>query len=151
MSGGKTVQFGKIPSKVMQSGVLKTLIKDPAALVVYMAIASRVGGNTWSSFPSAEQIAKDIGVSERTVQRAIPRLVDAGLITVKSGGGRGHSNAYTLTTDLDKLRHPCVSPFTGGETTTNPDLKGDRSERKLRQIPPETTTPPRWRTNRRTE
>lgn len=47
-------------------------------------------------FPSRKRIASEIGVGVSSVQRAIQRLTEAGLVVVETSGGR-HSNRYRLT------------------------------------------------------
>ena len=61
--------------------------------------------------PTTRQMALQVGITERAVQRILARLVEAGVITVKKNGRR---NRYTI--DLDQqLRHPLESHKTIGE------------------------------------
>jgi len=61
--------------------------------------------------PTARQIAYQVGITERAVQRILARLITAGVATVKKEGRR---NYYRI--DLDqKLRHPLESHQTIGE------------------------------------
>jgi DNA-binding transcriptional regulator LsrR (DeoR family) len=61
--------------------------------------------------PTTRQIAVQVGITERAVQRILARLISAGVVTVRKAGRR---NRYDL--DLDqKLRHPLESHKTIGE------------------------------------
>jgi len=61
--------------------------------------------------PTARQIATQVGITERAVQRILAKLVRAGIVTV---GKEGRRNRYELNLDL-KLRHPLESHKTIGE------------------------------------
>ena len=68
------------------------------AIVVYMYLSDRAGAED-SCFPGVPRIARDTGLSERTVQRAISDLKKAGFIQVKERyrwNGADSSNLYTL-------------------------------------------------------
>jgi Helix-turn-helix domain len=65
-----------------------------------VAVAARLAkkyarGST--AFPSIKRLAKDLRVSERTIERATARLHHVGLIEIASGQSRGRVNHYTLT------------------------------------------------------
>lgn len=61
--------------------------------------------------PTAREIAIQVGITERAVQRILAKLVSAGVVEVKKEGRR---NNYVL--DLDqRLRHPLESHKTIGE------------------------------------
>jgi len=61
--------------------------------------------------PTARQIATQVGITERAVQRILAKLVRAGIVTV---GKEGRRNRYELNLDL-RLRHPLESHKTIGE------------------------------------
>ena len=61
--------------------------------------------------PTARQIATQVGITERAVQRILAKLVRAGIVSV---GKEGRRNRYELNLDL-KLRHPLESHKTIGE------------------------------------
>ncbi len=66
---------------------------------------------THSPQPTTRQIAVQVGITERAVQRILARLIAAGVVTVRKAGRR---NRYDL--DLNqKLRHPLESHKTIGE------------------------------------
>jgi len=61
--------------------------------------------------PTTREIAVQVGITERAVQRIVRRLVEAGVLTIKKEGRR---NNYEI--DLDQqLRHPLESHKTLGE------------------------------------
>ena len=61
--------------------------------------------------PTTRQIAIQVGITERAVQRILAKLVIAGVVSVRKEGRR---NRYEL--DLDQqLRHPLESHKTIGE------------------------------------
>ena len=61
--------------------------------------------------PTTREIAVDVGITERAVQRIVRKLVEAGILKVEKEGRR---NRYEL--DLDqRLRHPLESHKTIGE------------------------------------
>jgi len=61
--------------------------------------------------PTTRQIALQVGITERAVQRILARLVTAGVISVKKVGRR---NRYNICLD-QQLRHPLQSHKTVGE------------------------------------
>ena len=66
---------------------------------------------THSPQPTTREIAIQVGITERAVQRIVTRLISAGVVTVKKEGRR---NRYEL--DLNqRLRHPLESHRTIGE------------------------------------
>jgi len=61
--------------------------------------------------PTTREIAVQVGITERAVQRIVKKLVEAGVLKVEKIGRR---NRYDL--DLDqRLRHPLESHKTIGE------------------------------------
>ena len=66
---------------------------------------------THSPQPTTRQIATQVGITERAVQRILAKLVRAGIVTVKKEGRR---NSYELHLD-QQLRHPLESHKTIGE------------------------------------
>lgn len=61
--------------------------------------------------PTTRQIATQVGITERSVQRILAKLIRAGIVTVKKEGRR---NRYELNLD-QRLRHPLESHKTIGE------------------------------------
>ena len=61
--------------------------------------------------PTTREIAIQVGITERAVQRILKKMVEAGVLQVEKNGRR---NRYLL--DLDQqLRHPLESHKTIGE------------------------------------
>jgi len=61
--------------------------------------------------PTTREIALQVGITERAVQRIMTKLIEAGVVTVSKEGRR---NSYEL--DLNqRLRHPLESHKTIGE------------------------------------
>jgi len=74
------------------------LVRGPAkAVLIVLANRANKKGQCW---PSAESIAADAGCSVATVNRAIPKLRESGLIDVQPrfhpGGGLRTSSLYTV-------------------------------------------------------
>ena len=61
--------------------------------------------------PTTREIAAEVGITERAVQRIVRRLVEAGVLKI---GKAGRRNRYELNLDL-QLRHPLESHRTIGE------------------------------------
>ena len=66
---------------------------------------------TRSPQPTTREIALNVGITERAVQRIVKRMVEAEVLTVEKEGRR---NRYILNLD-QKLRHPLESHRTIGE------------------------------------
>ena len=61
--------------------------------------------------PTAREMALQVGITERAVQRILVKLVTSGVVKVKKEGRR---NYYTLDVD-QRLRHPLETHKTIGE------------------------------------
>ena len=61
--------------------------------------------------PTTRQIATQVGITERAVQRILAKLIRAGIVSV---GKEGRRNRYELNLD-QRLRHPLESHKTIGE------------------------------------
>lgn len=66
---------------------------------------------THSPQPTTREIALQVGITERAVQRIITRLISAGVVKVSKEGRR---NSYKLNL-MQRLRHPLESHKTIGE------------------------------------
>lgn len=136
-------QYGRLPHEVVTSGALAGLGRSEWA--VYSVIAAHIGDPTWSAFPSIKTIARCAGIHERTARRVVAKLAAYGLLTIEAGGGRGHSNTYTLNVNPDTIDAPLsthkpgredapLSADKGGQSEAErgaePDAKGDKSATK---------------------
>lgn len=83
---------------------------NPSAKLVYSALATFADAKSREAFPKHDTIADMLGISERTVRRAISDLKDAELIeivgTKRSRNGYKSANVYRL---LDSHRPPVSS------------------------------------------
>ena len=66
---------------------------------------------TRSPQPTTREMAHQVGITERAVQRIVKRLVEAGVLKIEKDGRR---NRYELNLD-QQLRHPLESHKTIGE------------------------------------
>jgi len=73
----------------VQSGEIARVGAVPWA--VYCAVKSHTGLETGDAFPSNARIATLVGVSLDTVQRALKKLAEAGLVNAVKRRGRGSS------------------------------------------------------------
>lgn len=86
----------------MSLDVLTAIWRDPPCkggdLLCLLAIADNAdeSGYAW---PSVQTIARKAAMTERGAQKCLAKLVEAGLLRVEIGGGRGKSNAYQITTN----------------------------------------------------
>lgn len=132
--------------------VLQRALMDPALskadVLVLAAIVEYLNGIHGVAWPSVETIAFVTGLPRRTVQRSLRRLERRDCITVERGGGKGHSNRYSVKLDFpvspfqDAIKRAAaraaeqraapVSPFT--------DSKGDNQDAKGRQSVHQTAT-----------
>ena len=75
--------------------------------LVLLLIANRISPDTGSCYPSIGRLARDCGMSESSVRRAIKSLCDRGILSVdRSGDG---PNIYSIT--------PCQSDRGGVNLT----------------------------------
>ncbi|MBN1591374.1 MAG: helix-turn-helix domain-containing protein [Pirellulales bacterium] len=67
---------------------------SPAAIVVWLALANQAD-RRGKCYPSLGALREATGLARSTVHKAVSELVEAGEITVESGGGKGNpSNHY---------------------------------------------------------
>jgi DNA-binding transcriptional MocR family regulator len=68
-----------------------------AAVAVASRLATKYARANGEAWPSIQTLARDLGISENTVKRALNRLHLAGFVDVRSGRKAGRVNVYTLT------------------------------------------------------
>jgi hypothetical protein len=81
----------------------------PTLRLVLYALADMANddGECW---PSIASLVERTGLSERTIQTALAKLVSAGTLAVERGGGRGRTNLY-------RFQYPAgETPFLASET-----------------------------------
>lgn len=76
-------------------------VKDPRTRWVLVALANYAGAGGENAFPAIGRLARDTGLSERTVQRHIAILINASLIRP---GNKAIVAAYVKRED----RRPCI-------------------------------------------
>src|SRR4051812_14431722 len=77
-------------------------------------ISQRIDREKGYAHPSCEYLAKETGTDERTVRRAVNRLIACGHIeAAERRGGRSKANEYVIRL---KDEHGSSSPTTGGPT-----------------------------------
>lgn len=99
--------FTQVPNAILRSSSL-----TPAAKMTYAMLLSYAWQNDYC-FPGQERLAKDIGVSDRSVRTYLKELEEKGLLTIKQQG-QGRPNLYTLDLQAKLL-------ITG--VTSKPDRK----------------------------
>ncbi len=86
----------------MSLEVLTAIWRNPPCkggeLLCLLAIADNADDDGYA-WPSVATVAKKAAMQERGAQKCIKRLAEAGLITIKQGGGRNKTNAYQITTN----------------------------------------------------
>ena len=112
--------------------------------LLLLAIADHAGDDGDDAWPSVPTLARKTGISERSVQRGISRLVDGGHLAVTRCAGRNGTNRYRVLmapprgrqsvtgddlTPVTELRHP------GGDTQVSPE----RPVRPSSPLPPKPT------------
>ena len=68
----------------------------PPAMLTLLAIADYCHPDGTGAYPSIATLAQKTGLTERSVQRIVHHLRDAGVITIKPGHGRGRANVYSI-------------------------------------------------------
>jgi len=93
----KPHQFGRVAWNLGEDGFLNKM--TGASAKVYLALGCRNrraltdNGACW---PSVATLARETGLTERSVFACTGRLAELGLLTIKPGGGRGHGRLYEL-------------------------------------------------------
>ena len=83
----------------VQSGEIARVGAVPWA--VYCAVKSHTGLETGDAFPSNARIAELVGVSLDTVQRALKKLAEAGLVSAVKRRGKGSSYSVNEKIPMD--------------------------------------------------
>jgi biotin operon repressor len=131
---GVGARWGKVPLRVTVD-----LAREGQALAVYCVLAAHAD-DRGRCYPSQATIADLLGVSARTVKRAVARLQQVGHVRVlEQGGGRGRSTHYLLPAQGRKG----VTRVTPG--VTNDDRKGGtlHADEHLEQRIEQAAPPPR--------
>lgn len=103
---------------------------------VYISLCRHVDNKTQTCFPSMRTIAKENGISEKTVERATKKLEEWGIISVarsKKEDGTQANNIYTLTAKSVWKSKPTDSVTVGADRLSR--SKPTDSEVKNRPTP----------------
>jgi DNA-binding transcriptional MocR family regulator len=80
--------------------LLDAIARDPRVtasafrlLYIIAGFVNRTSGDAW---PGQQRLARELGVSVRTIQRDIDQLVALGYLTITRSRGRGRTNRYRL-------------------------------------------------------
>lgn len=133
-------QFGITPIQVLSCRCLTSTEKS-----VYAAIASHLRGAKTTCFPSYNRIAGILGISRRTVIRAVKHLQENNFLNKKQEirpDGGYTSNRYTLVTsqtphsDLNDTNHSDITdtPTSDLNDTTNNRKKNNNNLIKLNKL-----------------
>lgn len=123
---------------------------SPAAgtdLLMLLAIADQANDDGRDAWPSIKTLAQRTRLDQRTVRRVLKRLVDAGHLVIKPGGGRRSNNYEIPMTCVNaELSTPLANGHPGQNATPGalPVLPGQsaRAARtQLRQGSPDTAAP----------
>jgi hypothetical protein len=68
--------------------------------VMVVLICEYFNQQTKSAWPSVRRLARDLNTYPANIHRACQRLVELGWLLKRGGGGRGHSNRYSLPETL---------------------------------------------------
>ncbi|NEM13136.1 MAG: HTH domain-containing protein, partial [Xanthomonas perforans] len=95
----------------------KSTLGDASARHVLLCLANYAGQDGRGAFPSAEQLAEDTGLSERTVRYKLDLLEEMGLITrgnqAIAAAYIGRKDRITNVYDLQLKRGAVAAPGTG--------------------------------------
>ncbi len=77
-------------NRVFEDEVLR-----PTERLVMLALADHAD-DSGECYPSMQRLMQRTGLTDRAIQNNVKRLVDAGYLSVETGGGRRQSNLYRL-------------------------------------------------------
>lgn len=119
--------------------VLESSIEDATEVAVMIALASHAD-KFFSCYPSITRLCKLSRYKERAVQGAIKRLAERGVITVKTGGGRGGASFYTI--NPASLKPAVDAPFSGDKPRSKCAVSKAETPQQMRETPHLTTENP---------
>jgi hypothetical protein len=109
---------------------------------VLLVICAHVRNGTWQAHPAVTTIARLTKLTERSIRRCILRLAKRGWLTVSTGGGRTHTNVYTLNQNPDtSVTLPPAETLT--DAARNPDTGAQETLTLARTHNRTTTRTPR--------
>ncbi|MFV2143208.1 helix-turn-helix domain-containing protein [Isoptericola sp. G70] len=116
-------QYTRVPNRVLLDPSL-----SPTAKTVYAALASHVSNGGTTCWPGGATLAKEAGVSRRSVTNALAALKAAGLVTwttrTRDGSFEKDSNLYTLPLQGALGKAADAAPMARGAVPTAGDALG---------------------------
>ena len=122
------------PAKSMaRAGIVSSLELRPAAQKVAARLVEHLNMETGRCDPSVGRMARDLGLSERSVRRAIVELEQLGLLRRYVHAGRGLTNGYALDLKaMAALHEPIGRKADSSENRTLVAAKPDTGVRQNR-------------------
>lgn len=112
--------------------VLNSGVTDPTEAAVLIALAHHAD-KFCSCFPSIARICQLSRYKERAVQQAIKRLSARGVISVKTGGGRGGASFYTIHPAA--LNPAADAPFSSDKPRAKCGDTDPKTPQQMRETP----------------
>lgn len=139
------------------ASIPKLLLADtdicPSIKVIYLGLQSYLAGDKTQAWPGPADLGRKTGLSRRTIQNGLEKLVAAGWITKDSKGGPNDTNLYTLFPRCRKCASaqnalPVVHEVCGTSAQIAPKELNRRTQIKNpnRARSPATPTDPRVKT-----
>ena len=119
--------------------VLGSSITDATEFSVMIALASHAD-KYCSCYPSIQRLCEVSRYKDRAVQGAIKRLAARGIITVKTGGGRGGASFYTIIPSA--LNPAADASITAPKPRSKNTVSDDNTPQQMRETPHLTTENP---------
>ena len=111
-------------------GWLDVVVRDPRVSHLEFRLAYLISGylnqTTGDAWPSQPRLAKELGVSTRSVQRCLDALVDLGHLRVEVGRGRNRTNRYAPTENTTP-----TSSFKVENTTPVSPLEAEKHDTRV--------------------
>lgn len=105
-------------------------------LAIAVVLASYLNNRSEEAWPGIERLSADLQTDRRSCQRALDRLVEAGFLRRRRGGGRKNTNRYSIKGGLSTAG---LSDRNSGPRDRN---SGPRDRKTAGYHPPEPTIEP---------
>jgi AraC-like DNA-binding protein len=114
-----------------RGGIVSSQLLKPAARLVAARLVEHHNMETGRCDPSVGRLARDLGLSERSVRRAIVELQGLRLLTRHVHAGRGLTNGYVL--DLRAMAALTETIGRKADSSENRTLLAESPDRRVRQ------------------
>lgn len=126
--------FRTSPEKsAARAGLLASGLR-PGAIAVGGRLLEHLNLDTGRCDPGIARMARDLGLSERSVRRSIGELEAAGLVIRLENTGRGHTNVYRLDLAAMGAIASAAAPQRRTRESANPDARVLQNRRR-KQLP----------------